>query len=195
MPRINHIKRAKASTKQRLCLICGHEVQVGEAYKYIEKRTGFRSGSIRLIYCYQHSPRPSHMASGRTAEFLGLQEGIEEDINSFASKLFDERGGVIDHLTSEDIDNLRQIAETAEDNINTLREEIEESVQNIENGFGHSTPNSEAMTETADGLMEWQEKFRTVKDDLSGDSIEEGKDPIEEIRTALEDVPEFNLVG
>ena len=70
MPRINSVQSARASKKERRCATCRHEIQAGETYRYIDKKTGPRSG-YRVIFCSSQLPqakpaaqRPRRRTSG-----------------------------------------------------------------------------------------------------------------------------------
>ena len=148
MARIITIKRARASKNPRPCVICHHEVQPGESYRYIDKKTGPRSG-YRLNFCFKHDPRPSHRLSGRAAE---LQQIIEDAEDALAAP-----------ETVKDVaDALRNAAEEAE----MLADDIRTSAQSIEDGFGHETPQTESMNEAAENIDEWVEKLRDVAQEI-----------------------------
>jgi len=141
MARINHVKRARASKRERRCR-CGQVVQPGEAYKYINKKTGPRSGYM-MYFCYRCTPRPSDTMSGRAAQMAQ----IEEDY-------YDAVGQAVE------IDDLLSAGAATANDIEEFADEIAEAAENMESGFGHSTAQTEIMTETADEIREWAVTLR-----------------------------------
>lgn len=159
MAKVKQVKSARASTKRRVCRQCQHEVQVGEAYKYIDKKTGPRSG-IRLIFCHRHHPRGSDLLSGRAADLARITEDYDDQVNSIEA-------------TPGSLPQIAEALESAAEEVRRLAGEIRESAEAIQDGFGHSTAQSEAMTNTADELDEWADRMDQHKDDVAGWSVDE----------------------
>ena len=186
MARVQTVNKARASKRQRKCTLCGHEVQAGESYKYIDKKTGPRSG-FTLFFCSQHNPRGSHLASGRESEILGMCEGFE-----------DELGGV------NDSEALASAIASFREDLEMFAEEVREAAQSIEEHFDY-TPQSEAMGETADAIEEWAGEFEDLEDQCGEeDQQDEDEDWDEqahfdelqaEAGDLLSNMPELNFTG
>ena len=147
MAKVKQITKAGKSTKTRRCTICGHEVQVGESYKFVSKRTG-PAGGYRLIFCSDHSPRQSHLLSGRSAQLARIGEDFTDTINALDVDGENIMGELSDALTS------------AADEVESMSDEIKDASSSLEEGFGHATAQSEAMAETATELSDWAERIR-----------------------------------
>ena len=181
MARVQRIGKARPSARERRCTMCSHSVQPGEPYKRIEKKTGPRSGHT-LFFCVGCEPRPSHLASGRAAELAGIVESISDAISGMAEPT--------------DPDSATIVAEDAAGDIEALADEIREASENMEDGFGHPTTQTENMGETADGLMEWSEAFSALSEEIELDEGEDGlPDWASRLLEILSEEPELNLQG
>lgn len=205
MARVRHIQKAQASTKTRRCRACGHEIQPGEPYKYVDKKTGPRSGH-RLIWCQEHSPKPSDLASGRTADLMVMVEGFDATL-TVTREIKDNRERM--EALSGDLDGFIE-------EIEGFAQEIRDGAESIEDGFGHPTSQSEAMSETADAFDEWAEGVRQAQSEIDSrisnadededeeGNYEEGEGPISDdeaddlfgqAEEALNQEPDLNLQG
>ena len=155
MAKVQHIQRARASKTTRQCSVCRHEIQVGEPYKKIDKKTGPVSG-YTLVWCKDHNPKPSDQASGRTADMYRIDESISEAIMNNQYDLSTEEGR-------------QELCEVAAVDWESFGDEIDESAENIESGFGHGTAQSEIMRETANSFRDWAERFRNDLDTAPDD--------------------------
>ena len=168
MARINTIKKAKQSKKDRRCKGCGHIVQPGEGYKYIDKRTSYpRFGSIWLIFCQSCHPRLSDTLSGRAAEVAEMEEDFFESA-----------------MNATTTDDLRSALEDLKSEVESMKETFEESAGNIESGFEHATERSERMEEIANDLDGFVSELDTVignLEDYEEDEETEELDDDEEI--------------
>ena len=175
MARLTTVKAAKASKRRRVCVLCGHEVQIGETYRYIEKRMG-RSGH-KVNFCHACQPRPSHYASGKTADVLVIGEDFD--------------AAIAQTTAPEDIATALETAKSAAE---AVAEEYEEAAQNQEDGFGHPTTASEENREKSENLMEWVstlenalEEIQNVLDERSGADEEEEEEETDEEPETEED--------
>ena len=177
MAKVQHIKRARASKKTRACRICGHVVQAGEPYKKIAKRVGMTSSTI-IVFCQEHNPRSSDLLSGRSAELAEIVENIED--------------GLL--LAEQDKDAVQSALESAGDEIESFAESVRESGTNIEEGLGHSTMQSDSMSETADALDEWGRQLTELGEEVEDEDDDE-RDFAQEARDIMGEQPELNLTG
>ena len=121
-----------------VCDRCATEIPVGSPYKHISIKTGPRSSRtlIRCSLCpVWHVWEYSNAASARTAQIVHEAETALADVT-----------------TADDVSDVLQ---TAADAARELAEEKRESASNIEDGFGHSTTQSEELTDLADQLEDW----------------------------------------
>ena len=145
MARVQTVAAARASTKPRICRQCQHEIQTGEPYKFVAKKTGPRS-SVRLIWCREHFPKQSDLLSGRASDFARITEGFDE-----AKK---------DSLTG-----MQSALSNLSEDIREFAQDIKDSADSIEQGFGHPTAQSESMSNTADELEQWADRLQNHADD------------------------------
>ena len=139
MARLHTVKKARKSTKDRKCRRCGHEIEAGEPYKYLDKRMGFtRFYTMRIIYCAQHFPKASELAAGKTSQLLSICEGLTETIDG-----------------AESAENITDAMSSAASDIESLADEYQEGADNIEQGFQHETEQSQAMAEKGEELRTW----------------------------------------
>ena len=184
MARIQHIKKARASKKTRRCRTCQTDIQVGEYYKKIAKKTGPRS-SFTAYWCYRHNPKYSDTLSGRSQDLAIIQEDFDEAMSKSSGEPSD---GFVD---------ITQALEDGANSVEEMGEDIRLSAESIEDGFGHSTAQSEAMTETADEFDTWASEIRDVA--ARADEFEKTDDGLAEYTTEAEEVmqqtPDLNLQG
>lgn len=177
MASVKHIKKARQSKRQRACAICRHIINVGESYKIVSRRSGSRG--IKTFFCQSHSPRPSHLLSGRSADLASIVESIEDGIQS----------------AGDDTEALQSVMQEAASDIEDFAAEIQESADNIEDGFGHSTMQSEAMADTANNLEEWAVKFTDLADEIDTADDDSDFDYFEEANDLIGEQPELELQG
>ena len=179
MARVQRIKKARVSKKRRSCRICGSEVQLGESYKKIEKKTGPRS-SQTLIFCHQHEPRPSHSSSGRSSELAEMQEDYEDGMK----------------IAGDDLTDQAEALSAFASGIEELSGSIRESAESIESGFGHSTAQSEAMASTAEELETWAQEMESHATSVpESDDASEIQDWISEVESLIGNEPPLDLQG
>ncbi len=164
MARLHTVKKARKSTKVRKCRRCGHEIEVGELYKYLDKRIGFtRFSTLRIIYCAQHSPKASELASGKASALLAIGEGLTDSIDSA--------------LSAEEITDAMS---SAANDVSSLADEYQEGADNIEQGFQHETEQSQAMAEKGEEIRTWGDELEQFEPD--GDAeLEEVKETAMEL--------------
>lgn len=146
MARVTTVQHARArKTKDGTpkpnyrCEKCGVEIAVGDPYKWCAPRAGkFAKGRkrVRCLACPRW--RPSETTSSQHLAILyGAQEAAED---------------ALDEWDREDVSGLQGIMEDFASNIREAAESYRESATNIEDGFGHSTYQSEELAEKADAI-------------------------------------------
>ena len=152
MAKVVTVQKARASKKTRKCRRCGHEIQAGEPYKYVRQRVGYtRRGTLKLNFCGEHYPKGSELASGRRAQLMGIQDAIAEGIQA-----------------ATDTDSISSMLTDAASSAEEMAGEYEESVSNIEEGFGHPISMSEEMQEKADAFNEWASVLENAANEIQG---------------------------
>jgi hypothetical protein len=130
------------------CEKCGKEIEVGQPYKWIAPKSG-PYGGRKLIRC-DACPTWNvwDYSSSLGARISQLQAGFEESFN-------------VEDITAADevTDQLSSLAEE----IRELAQEKEEGADNIENGFGHATSQSDELREVADGLNGWADEVEQAE--------------------------------
>lgn len=124
------------------CDHCDEEIKVGQPYKWIEPN------GQRIRNRHEDCPtwKVWEYSSSLSARIAQIQE---EGMNGFP-----------DDATEES--DISSFVEDLASQIRELAEEKRESASNIEDGFGHSTYQSDELNETADSLDEWAEGVEQV---------------------------------
>jgi hypothetical protein len=147
MPKITHVKSARIRKDKdgnvkpnHPCERCSTEIKVGDSYKHVSIKTGPSSSRtrIRCASCPEwHVWELSNSLSSRLAQIV--HDFWEEFSNP----------------NWETVDDVKAILSASAEAIQEIAEEKRESAQNIEDGFGHPTSQSEELEETADALESW----------------------------------------
>jgi len=142
------------------CDSCGEAIKVGTPYKHVTPKSGPYGGTQRN----RHQSCPTWQ--------------VWELSNSWSARIEQATHG----FDVSDVDNaddvVSALADVAEA-IRELAEESRESAQNIEEGFGHPTSQSEEAEERADNLDSWA-------DEIEGADVPEYPEPEEVECTACE---------
>jgi hypothetical protein len=129
----------------RKCGKCGNEITVGSPYKHISPRSGPYGGRTlyRCISCPDWNVwEYSSSLSARVAE-------ISFDFSN-------EQGNW------ESQDDVQSSLNDAAERVREIASEKEESAQNIEDGFGHSTSMSEELADVAQQLNDWADEIESA---------------------------------
>lgn len=128
------------------CEVCGKTIEPGQPYKHVTPKSGPYGGRTRTRCASCPSWQPWDLSSALWAR----QAQIE------ASAMDDFPDGF------EETDDLDDWAENVASKIESLADEKEEAADNIEEGFGHETYQSEEIRQTAESLREWAENVRGI---------------------------------
>lgn len=147
MARLNYVKSFRGTSKTEdgtlKCSKCGGTIAKGDSYKWWANRAPGMRGGFRRVRCSRREchPKPSEMEGNpKRAAIMSMQEGLAADLEAW------EASG------ATDTEELTSIAEAAAENAMEVVEELREGAQNIEDGFGHETYQSEELNERADEL-------------------------------------------
>ncbi len=155
------------------CDHCGKPINIGDPYKWIAPRAHrAASGVKRNRHTTCPAWRPSQTTSSpHLATIYGAQESAEEQIAAVTVGGADE--------TADVEENLKGIAEEFAENIGEAVESYAESAQNIEDGFGHPTYQSEELQEKSEAIAQWADdvtSYDTTEYDEDLDCTQCGED-------------------
>ena len=189
MARVRHVKLARKSKKTRKCRVCGHEIEPGESYKYVAKKTGPRS-SITLTWCAIHSPKPSDLLSGRSAELACITEAFESSLSEIDENTEDQE------KIKLNVSTLKSICEDTASAVEDLADDIRESAEAIQDGLGHETSQSENMTNTADELETWRYELSEQGENIDAEDEDlDFEDLMENVKEWQNGEPELILTS
>jgi len=155
MARVTYVKAAKGRKdgRPRRCSGCGKEINAGDPYKWFANRIGRYSS--RKDFCADCRIRPSMMTtSPHLSALYAAQETAEDALGA---------GG--DDLTLADI---AQIVRDYGEAVREVGTGYEESADNIEDGFGHETYQSEEIREKASACEDAADQADSAADDIEG---------------------------
>lgn len=125
-----------------VCDFCRKTIEVGASYKYVDLVS--RGSRFRHSGCPNW--QPWDLSSSLSARVAQIQHE--------ASVTIDETADLADVIAE---------TEAVAEEIRSLAEEKRESAQNIEDGFGHPTYQSDELNEIADGLEQWADEVENIQ--------------------------------
>ena len=144
MARVTFVKKAQASKNARVCRTCNQPIEVGMAYKWFATRIG--RSSIRKNY---HSgcniPRSAFTTSDKLADLYDAQDSIDKAYGK---------------------EDIAAALEDAADVADDVASRYEESADNIVEGFGHETMQSEEIREKAEAATAWGDVLRDAQSEI-----------------------------
>lgn len=142
------------------CGKCGKEIKVGDPYKWIQPKSGPYGGSKRYRCISCPSWRPSETTgSAALGALYGAQEAAEDALANW---------------DRETVEDLQEIANECAAGVREAAEVYKESAQNMEDGFGHSTYQSDELNEKADNLESAADELENVDlDDWNEDAAKD----------------------
>jgi hypothetical protein len=156
--RVTYVKSAKGRKdgRNRICAKCSTEIKPGDSYKWFANRIG--TYSQRKNFCANCQVRPSDQTTSPHLQTIYLAQEAAEDALAKGDGL-----GLID---------LAEIVRGFAEGVREASESYNESAENIEQGFGHETTQSE---EIRDKASECESAADTL--DSAADDIESLDDP------------------
>jgi hypothetical protein len=152
MARVTYVKSAKGRKdgSNRRCIKCGTEIKPGDSYKWLANRIG--RSSQRKNFCANCQVRPSDQTTSPHLQTIyAAQEAAEDALG---------QGGAL---------TLADIAGIVRDYANGVREASEsyaESADNMEEGFGHETYQSQEIREKAEACEQFADEVDSAADDI-----------------------------
>lgn len=128
----------------RKCEKCGAEIEPGQPYKYIDIRTTY-GGYTR----YRCGTCPAWQ---RWEVSNSLSAQLERVSNDFSAAI----NGV------EDPEDVRTALAEAAEAVREIAQEKEQGADNIEEGFGHATYQSDELREQAEALNSWADEIEAT---------------------------------
>lgn len=166
MARITTVDKARKD--QGICMQCGKPIERGMSYRWCRPNR-FTHRRAWHVSCPQ--PRPSMLEGNeRRAALMSAQEDAEDALNAI-----DYVAGSV----SETIDRLREILSDTASQFRDVAEEYEESAQSIEDGFGHSTAQSEEAQEKAQMVEEAADLIENLEIPEPDENEEETEDDLQ----------------
>ncbi len=131
------------------CDHCGNPIKIGDPYKWIAPRA---HRAVKGIKRNRHTScpawRPSQTTSSQhLATIYGAQEAADEQITAINVDTAED--------TADAEEALKGIAEEFAESVQEAVESYAESAQNIEDGFGHETYQSEELREKSEAVDGW----------------------------------------
>lgn len=192
MARLNHVKSFRGTTKTENGLIrcgkCGITIVIGESYMWWANRLPGAPSGHRNIRCSACPPSIAERTPGRAGEFMMAQQNAEGEIAQWC-------GEMQNLLTAPtpDAESLyapRDVLDGFADEVEGISQEMIESADNMEEGFGHATSTSDELRERGEDLESQASDVRETdfedvpdRDDFCGT---EGEFEAEEYLAALE---------
>lgn len=165
MARVTYVKKAKGRKdgQDRRCIKCGTDIKPGDSYKWVALRVG--TYSQRKNFCASCPVRPSDQTTSPHLQTIYLAQETAEDA-----------------LANADGAGLADLAEIVRDYANGVREAAEsygESADNIEDGFGHETSQSQEIREKSEECESAADTIESAADDI--ESLDDPDAPDEEL--------------
>ena len=166
MAKLYVTKHARPSKIERRCYRCRELVLDGEPFAYMGFKTGV--GGFYRYWCKDHmQPKLSEMTSNpRLQTIAQTGEQVEEAIGGFLS---DNSLGSKEDLVSA--------LESAAEEIRGVAEEYTKSADNIEEGFGHATQQSDESREKGEALGEWADALESAAQEIRDIEPEPDEEP------------------
>lgn len=129
----------------RTCERCSAEIKPGDPYKHVSPKSGPYGGRTRVRCAACPTWQPWDLSSALWARLAQIAHDF---------------GTTLEEVESED--EVTSALEDAANEVREIAEEKREGAQNIEDGFGHPTSQSEELNEVADELDSWADEIEQV---------------------------------
>jgi len=140
------------------CGKCHTEIKVGDPYKWVKTKSGPYGGATKYRCHTCPSWRPSELSSSKMAAIYGEQENLGDVLHE-----------------GQDVDSLEGLRDAFAQTVREVADEYRESADNIVDGFGHETYQSDELAEKADELEGWADEIDSTEfDSFDDEQPEEG---------------------
>lgn len=128
----------------------GHEIPKGSPYQWYKKAYG-----TKQIFCMEHTPPRS--VYGTNSPYISTAWDIEDGFD----------------FTDMEVDDVSSALEDAASQIrDEIVEALNESAQNMVDGFGHETYQSEELVERAQNYEEWANELESLAQMIDPDEFD-----------------------
>jgi hypothetical protein len=139
------------------CGKCGNEIEVGQPYKWVKIKSGPYGGRTMVRCATCPTWRQSELTTSNMSGIYAAQERLDDELQSV-----------------EDYDGLVDLASSLADEIRDVANLYNESADNMEEGFGHSTYQSDELREKGESLESWADEVEgTDFEEFDEDEFEE----------------------
>jgi len=134
------------------CGSCGQPINIGDPYKWVAPRAHRAARGVKKV---RHTSCPSWKASELTssqhlATIYAAQEDAEVELATLSIDSLEDVEGMVERL--------QEIASAFADNLQEAVDSYAESADNIEDGFGHETYQSQELRENSEAIEGWMEE-------------------------------------
>jgi hypothetical protein len=154
MARVTYVKSAKGRKdgRPRHCTRCRTEIKPGDPYRWFANRIGRMSQ--RKDFCANCQIRPSDQTTSPHLQTIYLaQEGAQD---------------TLDHLDAPTLADIAEAVRGYAEGVREAGESYGESADNIEEGFGHETYQSEEIREKGSACESLADELDSAADDIEG---------------------------
>lgn len=155
------VTRVQKAAKPHKCQRCGADIAKGDPYKHISPRTHRAARGRKLVRC-------AECPDWQVWEYSNSLSARIQQIQFEGAQAIEAAGDPFEDVPGELASTIRDLAE-----------EKRESATNIEEGFGHPTPQSDELNQTADDLDGWA-------DDIDGSYVSDRPEPEDHTRPCYE---------
>lgn len=166
-----------------VCESCRTEIKVGTPYKHVTPKTGVYGGRQRNRHESCPNWHPWDLSNSTSARCEQIVYDAETD----------------EFTTESEADDMEATLSAAAEEIRELAQEKEDAADNMEDGFGHATGQSDELRELADSLREWADEVEQadIPEKPTEDDLEEDETMEERLERWVEEVVEArdNVLG
>lgn len=154
MPRVFSKTANRGAKSKRTCDRCGKPIKAGQRF-YTWK---FRYGARYYRHTEHGAPRGSELTHSKASGLYAAQESVEDTLAAWSGE-----------DASEIAEALREAANSAEE----VKDEYEESINNMPEQLQESSPAAEEMRERMDAIEQWKDDLDSAASDIEGMEPEE----------------------
>lgn len=180
---LTHEDRTAEPLPNHVCDRCRAEIKPGDPYKWIAPRSGpyggrkmYRCGKCPAWHVWEYSSSLSAQLAQVSHEFGLALNGVESE------------------------DDVQSALDEAADQIREIAGAKRESAQNIEDGFGHATYQSDDLNSLADDLESWADEVASAtipefpepedgEEEITGEQLDEWRGEVSGELTIVDEAP------
>ena len=163
MARLNQVASFRGTTKTEdgnlRCSKCGKTITPGMPYQWWANKLPRARGSVRRIRCMDCTPSRADMTPGRRGELMRAQESFDNQLAEATT-----------------FDDLRSVRDDIAQQLHDLASELTDGADNMEQGFGHETYQSQELRERGETLDEVADRMEYTEPDNEPEEDDEDQD-------------------